>query len=245
MKEYLKTIGLSLIPAFLVYIGKTDSFFIFLQKHDLIAKVDFTEPQLYCFIIGFLWASLITPVQLASKKNKLELKTKQYDELLAFNKETYFKSIKETLKKHNKSFNTRLFVPCKGFRAWWNKQWNEKISFTLKEFKGISDPLNTKTLHFDVLPTTQGLVGKACKEKAIIVDCQVQPDKYNLTYYQVSKTHDVKFCSTAPIFNSNNDVIAVLSVDSNDDIQFDDNELKQWKNLIIYYCAFVDKHLKF
>lgn len=246
MKEYFKSIGLSLIPTFLVYIGRTDGFFKFLQEHNFLDHAkDFSTHQLYCFGVGILWAGLITPVQLARTKIKLEDKNNQFNDLLAFNKETYFKSIKETLKKHNKSFNTRLFLPKNGFFAWWNKVRNNKVEFTLKEFKGICDPLHTRSLHFEVTPTTQGLVGKACKEEAIIVDCQVNPDSYNLTHYQVSKTNDVKFCSTAPIFNKNNKVIAVLAVDSNDDIQLDDIQIKQWKDQIIYYCAFVDKHIKF
>ncbi len=243
--EYIKTIGLSLLPTFLVYIGKSESFFNFLKAHSFINQdSDISTSQLWCFTIGIIWAGLISPVQLAKTKKQLEAKNKKFNELLAFNNETYFKSVKTTLKKHNKNFNTRIFVPHKSISARWARIWNKKLVFALKEFEGFTDPLPAVSLHFEVTPTTQGLVGKACKEKAIVVDCEVNPQNYNLTHYQQSKTNDVKFCSTAPIFNSKNDVIAVLAVDSTDDIQFDDSEIEQWKNQIIYYCAFVDKHIK-
>jgi hypothetical protein len=244
MKIYLRTIGLSLIPTMLIYLGKSDTFFKLLKDHSFIdSGTDVSTPQLYCFIIGVFWAGLITPVQLSKTKTKLEEKKRQFEELLSFNKELYFTSIKENLKKHNKKFSTRLFVPCKGFNAWFQKIWNKKIIFSLIERNGITDPINTKSLYFEVSPNTQGLVGKTCKEKAIVIDCNVDPEKYNLTHYQKSKTNGVKFCTTAPIFNKNNQVIAVLAVDSNDEINFDEPEVEKWKDQIIYYCAFVDKHL--
>lgn len=246
MKEIIRKIVLSLIPTFLIYIGRSDSFFTFLKTHKFINQdSDTTESQLYCFIIGIFWAGVVTPIQLARTKNNLTEKDKQFDGLLAFNKETYFKSIKETLKKHNKNFRTRIFIPRTGLKAWWNSFRYNKMEFMLKEINGISDPLNARTLHFEVSPKQQGLVGKACREKAIIVDCNAKAETYNLTPYQISKTSDVKFCSTAPIFNNKNEVIAVLAIDSSDDIPLNDAEIQQWKDLIIYYCAFVDKHLKF
>jgi hypothetical protein len=246
MKEYFKIIGLSLIPTSLVYIGRSESFFSFLKAHNFMKQEsDISTPQITCFAIGIFWAGLITPFQLASTKRKLAKKENQYAELLAFNKETYFKSIKETLKKHNKNFRSRIFISDKGFKAWWNNTWHKKGSFKLEEIKGISDPIHTTSLHFEFKPSVQGLVGKACIEKAIIVDCNVNPDNYNLTHFQKSKTSDVRFCSTAPIFNKKNEVVAVLAIDSDDHIQLNDEEIEVWKNQIIYYCAFVDKQLNF
>lgn len=246
MKEYIRIIGLSLIPTILVFIGKSDSFFAFLKNHNFIKEnYDSTNVQLTCFISGLFWSGLITPVQLAKTKTKLAYKESQYASLLAFNKETYFDSTKKMLKKHNKNFRSRLFVPNKGFSSWWNSVWHDKEDFKLADIPGISDPINTNSLHFEYKPNIQGLVGKACIEKGIIVDCKVDPNYYNLTPFQKSKTSDVKFCTTAPIFNKNNEVIAVLGIDSSDDIELDDAEIEIWKNQIIYYCAFVDKHLNF
>ena len=245
MKEYFKTIGLSLIPAILIYIGKAEGFFTFLKEHKFLSN-DFnaSTTQFWCFLIGCLWAGLVIPVQFANTKNKLKEKEDDFNELLKFNKDIYFKSAKEKIKKQSVSFRTRVFVPEKSLVSQWKKIRHKKKEFHLKHFKSISDTIANKNLHFEVTPKIQGMVGKTFESKVILIDFDVQKTNYNLTHYQKSNTMDVKFCSTVPIFNKDNEVKAIISVDSDKEVVLKDTEIREWEKSLAYYGSIIDKHLK-
>lgn len=245
MKEYFKTIGLSLIPAILIYIGKAEGFFTFLKEHKFLSN-DFnaSTTQFWCFLIGCLWAGLVIPVQFANTKNKLKEKEDDFNELLKFNKDIYFKSAKEKIKKQSVSFRTRVFVPEKSLVSQRKKIRHKKKEFHLKHFKSISDTIANKNLHFEVTPKIQGMVGKTFESKVILIDFDVQKTDYNLTHYQKSNTMDVKFCSTVPIFNKDNEVKAIISVDSDKEVVLKDTEIKEWEKSLAYYGSIIDKHLK-
>ena len=245
MREYFKTIGLSLIPAILIYIGKAEGFFTFLKEHKFLSN-DFnaSTTQFWCFLIGCLWAGLAIPVQFANTKNKLKEKEDDFNELLKFNKDIYFKSAKEKIKKQSVSFRTRVFVPEKSLVSQWKKIRHKKKEFHLKHFKSISDTIANKNLHFEVTPKIQGMVGKTFESKVILIDFDVQKTNYNLTHYQKSNTMDVKFCSTVPIFNKDNEVKAIISVDSDKEVVLKDTEIKEWEKSLAYYGSIIDKHLK-
>jgi hypothetical protein len=241
MKEYFKTIGLSLIPTILIYVGKTDGFFNFLKEHSFLkVDADVKTPQFWCFLIGCLWAGLVVPVQFTKTKNKLKDKEDEFNELLKFNKEIYFKSAKEKIKKQNITFRTRVFIPKKSLLS----RWNKKKEFHLRHFKSISDTISNKNLHFEVTPNIQGMVGQTFESKNILIDFDVQKTDYNLTHYQKSKTMDVKFCSTVPIFNKENEVKAIISVDSEREVILKETQIKEWEKSLAYYGSIIDKHLK-
>ncbi len=246
MKEYFKTIGLSLIPTFLIYIGKAEGFFNYLKVHNFIKEeADIKNLQFWCFLIGCLWAGLVTPVQFANIKNKLKEKENDFDELLKFNKDIYFKSTKDKIKRQNINFRTRVFIPEKGFEKHWKNIIHKKKEFHLKHYKSISDALTNKELHFEVTPSIQGMIGKTYNEKKIFIDFDVQQGDYNLTHYQKSRTSDVKFCSTVPIFDKENEIKAIISVDSEKEVILEQNEIQEWQNSLTYYGSFIDKHLEF
>lgn len=245
MREYLKTVGLSLIPAILIYIGKTEGFFTFLKEHKFV--LDSYNPsttQFWCFLIGCLWAGLVVPVQFAKTKNKLKEKEEEFNELLKFNKDIYFKSAKEKIKKQSVNFRTRVFIPEKGLKSQWKKLKHKKKEFHLKHYKSISDSIANKDLHFEVTPNIQGMIGKTFDCKSILIDFDVQKSDYNLSHYQKSKTSDVKFCSTVPIFDKENEIKAIISVDSEREVILKGVEIEEWEKSLTYYGSFVDKHLK-
>lgn len=245
MREYFKTIGLSLIPTLLIYIGKADGFFTFLKDHKFLDdKTDIKNPQFWCFLAGCFWAGLVVPVQFANTKNKLKEKEDEFNELLKFNKDIYFKSAKEKIKKQSVNFRTRVFIPEKGLKSQWKKLKHKKEEFHLKHYKSISDSIANKDLHFEVTPNIQGMIGKTFDCKSILIDFDVQKSDYNLSHYQKSKTSDVKFCSTVPIFDKENEIKAIISVDSEKEVILKGAEIEEWEKSLTYYGSFVDKHLK-
>ena len=188
---------------------------------------------------------LVFPFQLTKKKIRLKEIEDEFNELLKFNKEIYFKSAKERIKKQSVNFKTRVFVPEKGLVKIWKSFRHKKQEFQLKHFNSISDSITIKNLQFEVSPNIQGMVGKTFESKKILIDFDVQRSDYNLSYYQKSKTTDVKFCSTVPIFDEKNKVKAIISVDSEKEVVLKDFELREWEKSMAYYGSMIDKHLKF
>ena len=245
MKEYIRIIGFSLLASLLIFIGKNDLILNWLVENEVLSEnLDLQKTQLVCFIIGIFWAGLWLPIQHSILKTKQKKKDQQFIELLSYNKENYFKLIKNKLKAHNVQFNTRMFRPQKGIQGWWNRNLRGKTILELISVKGISDNFHHKTLHFEINKNEkQGLVGQCYSDKKLWVDLNLAENNYALTQQHKSKIGNVEFCSAIPIFNKDQSKVnAILSVDSQEKFNFSETERKDWEEHMIYYGAFVDKH---
>lgn len=245
MKEYIKIIGFSFLASLLIFIGRNDLFLKWLVKKEVLSEnLDLEKIQLWCFIIGIFWAGLWLPIQHSILKTKQEKINQQFIELLSYNKENYFKLIKNKLKAYDVQFNTRIFKPQKGIKGWWNRNLRDKIILELITVSGISDEFHHKTLYFEInKDETQGLVGRCFSNQKLWVDLNLEKNNYELTQQHKTKIGSVEFCSAIPIFNKDQSKVnAILSVDSKEKFNFDITKSKDWEEHMIYYGAFVDKH---
>lgn len=199
--------------------------------------------QLYSFIGGILWAGIAYPYQIASLKKEQKNNSNKLNSLFKFQKELIFTAIEKDIKKYNKNFRTRIFVPENGLQGFWNRYIRKNIIFQYKNIDGVTDSIKANTLRFLVYPKIEGLVGRTYNEKSIMIDCNVNSEEYNLTPYQKSKTSDVKFCTTIPLFDTNDNIKAILAIDSNKEVTLSDKEISVLENHLIEYAAFIDKHI--
>ncbi|HEX5001772.1 MAG TPA: hypothetical protein VFW78_04695 [Bacteroidia bacterium] len=243
--KIFKAILVGFIPAFLLFLGRWDQLNEFITNHNLASLIsDVSSLQIGSFIVGLSLTSIVYPIWLIRKERQIDIQNEKLAMLFDNIKLIYFKHIKDKLKFSNAQLNVRIFIPKKGFIAFYNRFIHGKRFLQVKYIPGLTDKIDDiKKLEFEVTPQRRGLVSKTFHEKAIRVDCDVTPENYNLTDYQRNKTHDVRFCTTAPFFDTNSNVIAVLAVDSPDDIQLSESEAKIWDTAIKYYCAIVDKHV--
>jgi len=245
MKEFFRIIGFSLSASLLMYIGKNDWILNTLVERDILSpELDIEKAQLICFLIGILWAGIWLPIehyQLKSKQNKKDI---QFIELLQYNKESYFKLIKNKLGTHSVNFKTYLFRPQKGIVGFWNRIIYNKTVLKLIHVNGISDVFHHKSLRFvNSKNETQGLVGKTLKDKTLSVDLNLAENDYSLTRQHLIKLGAIEFCSAIPIYNGDETkIIAILSVDSLQKFNFSTQNSRDWEEHMIYYAAFVDKH---
>jgi len=245
-KRILIAVAFSLIPSFLLFAGKTDYVFNWCVNHAVIftnsTKVE--DYKFWSFLLGILVSGGWLPVQLAVLKSDLANTKNKFQKFVEYNKQLQIDTLCSDIKAHNHPFSTRVFIPKTDFFSVFKKKENKKYKLNLKEINGISDNHHTKVLSFKVDgKTTEGLVGKAFKERAIVIDFDVSNNNtYQLTNAQKIKVGDVNFCSAIPIFDKKENIIAVLSVDSTEMIQRDDERLRYFEKFLRYYASFIDKN---
>ena len=246
MKTILKVITINLIPSILIFIGKHDGIFLKLIKSKILeSDFDIKEAQFWSFMIGILWVGLIVPIQFELLKNKMKNQNSQFDELITYHKNSLLKLAKEEVGDRNIELNTRVFKIQGGMKGFWNRIKNKKKFLIPHQINGITDPLHTNDIKFNILDPVEGMVGKSFIDQAIIMDFDLtNQNKYYLSPQQKTQVAQTKFCTTVPIFDKNNEVSGVLSIDSDQPLNPSDDQKNRWKDNVIYYAAFVNKYTK-
>ena len=110
-KKYLIIIGFSLIPAILLFIGKNTFLFDWMLKNNILLKnqSQIAGYQFWSFVIGIFGSGLVIPSRLAYIQHKYELKTKSFIELIKYNKNNQFESLRKDIQQHNHPFNNWVF----------------------------------------------------------------------------------------------------------------------------------------
>lgn len=230
----------------MVFIGRHDGVFVkLIEKNILKPEFNISDAQFWSFAIGIIWVGLIAPLQYAFLKTKMIDQNSKFEELVKYNKNSLLKLAKEEIGNRNIQLSTRVFKIQGGIKGEWNKVWNKKKLLLPHSITGITDPLHTNDITFNVLNQVEGMVGKSFVEESIIVDYDLtNQNTYNLTAKQKTQVAQTKFCTTIPLFNKKDKVKAVLSIDSDQELNLTADKKKIWNDHIIYYAAFVNKHTK-
>jgi len=247
LKLILELFLFGFIPGFLIFIGENNSLLNWLYEHNFFSnKNEIQRYQTYSFVSGLIFSAIILPIshnKIKTKKNSLE---KKNVELLKEYKNKFIENLKTNIGQHNTIFNVRIFEPSKGIISFWNSLWYGKTCLILKKYAGITDEFPHKTLKFEISKKkTQGVVGKSFKEKAIYIDTDLSNNNYDLTEAHKLKIGEIGFCAAIPIFNNSEDkIIKVLSIDSQEVVNLDERQKRIFEKQIILLAAFVDKYLK-
>jgi len=246
MKTTIRIILINLIPSLLVFIGRHDGVFKkLIEKGILKSDFNISDAQLWSFCIGIIWVGLIAPLQYAFLKNKMKKRESNFEELITYNKNSLLKLAKEEIGNRNINLSTRIFKLQGGIKGTWNSLWHKRKLLVPIEAIGITDALHTNDIGFNIKNTVEGMVGKSYVDKVVIVDYDLtNQNTYNLTPKQKTQVTQTKFCTTIPLFNSKDKVKAVLSIDSDSPLNITPDKKGLWKDHIIYYAAFVNKHIK-
>lgn len=250
MKTFYFIIRLAIffmLPTFLIYIGKDDTFINFLNtefRKEVIPDVN--KFQFYTFFIGTFWAGIFNPAYFEYARRQFNKKTTKFVELLSNNKESYLKLMKKEVGINNKKIEVRLFYPKRDLIGLLKKWFYSEQELIMKHKEGITDVYSSNDLSFIAKKDIQeGMVGKTFSSKDIMLDFDLDTQTtYFLTEKQKILVGNTKFCGTIPIFGKNkNEVKCVLSIDCDEKITINSTE----KGILIYhlryFAAFVDKHL--
>ncbi len=245
MLAFIRIIGFSLVSSFLIFMGKNDMIIAALIKNDVLSeKINIQNIQFWLFLTGIMWSGFWLPIETIMIKKRYRKKSALFYDLLEYDKQNHFQLIKEKIKEFNTPFNTRIFKPINGLIGLWNKYVLNRTILCLTTVKGISDSYHHNSLQFTVsAKTVEGMVGKSYHEKALCVDLDLTDNNYFLSEAQISKIGNIQFCSTIPIFNKNqNKIQAIVAVDSTTKLDFNEEEKVHWRDHMVYYAAFIDKH---
>ncbi len=244
MKFFWTAVLKTTIPTALIYIGRSEEFFVYLKNHNVLFSTDSNTDniKLTCFLIGLLWAGLVIPIQYERLKAKYDNQNNQFIKLLGKVKDVHIEAICKHLGVNTK-LKTRVFVKKRNYHNLLKKKKNREVFFGLKHVDGISDEINSDKLKFRVAPNPQGIIGLSYRDRKRIIDSNVRPDNYNLSHFQKSQTEDVKFCCVAPVYDEESNIVAFVSLDSNERIEASNDDAASWNKLINEYCYTLDKHI--
>ena len=120
----------------------------------------------------------------------------------------------------NISFDLRIFVPKRRVFHWIKRIFckNDEKWFYIRNIEPFASRDTTEHLRFRVEPNPQGLVGQAYATKAIVYDDnlpETNNSAYSLDQAQVNRTSNLLWSICVPVLDENNNVIAVMALDSN------------------------------
>lgn len=124
---------------------------------------------------------------------------------------------------------------------------NGKTIYKIVDIKHLHNDKMREDLVFELSPTPQGIVGKAYNEKTIVLNFNMQDPSvksvYNLNDFQYSETSDLRFCGALPILNNRNEIIAIVSFDSKNEITLNPKFRGDLEETVRNYAKFL--HFQF
>ena len=205
------------------------------------AKVDISLVKDISAIMGVLLTFILLTVPYIRVKADEQRYHQQRDQLIKNNKSTFLSVMSNILGRERCEMDIRIFVPEKTFLEKMNlivRKEGESLRYVIKNVEGLAEKGITDKLGFEVSPNPEGLVGQSYKKRSIIFDDDLENSNstvYNLNDYQIGKTNDLKFCLTVPIMNPNNEIEAIVSIDSKTKIKVSKDNEKVLSNVVLNY----------
>lgn len=213
----------SAIPAVLTYLGTDNNIIDILYKGNYIGSaVDINKTKNTFRIIGGILSFLLITYQMAEKSIKVDSMNAQINGLLYQNKCVFEKAFEEIVGKHV-GLDIRIFVPISPIISNPRKK---QLYFAIKNYEGLCNAGTTNHLKFKVKPESEkeGLVGLCYNNKAMLYDDDLKKNnsvRYGLSPFQISKTRELEFSITCPLYDNNNSVVAIIAIDGREKITID------------------------
>lgn len=220
----VKNLIFSFIPAILTYLSKSDNILDSMQIKGYIGKnvniINVKDNLLILSIVLTFFLLTYNIIRIEFDKNYY---LEQRNNMLGFNKSIFISALEKSVGIKSMDLDIRIFVPkktlCNRIVSVFNK--GRRLDYYIRNIDILAKPGITNNLKFEVFPIPQGIVGEAYTSKSMIYDPDLKNTNctsYNLNQYQINKTNDLRFCLCCPIFNSNGDIISVMSFDSKREI---------------------------
>lgn len=209
------------IPAVTAYLASSDSLLQFLIKHNVLASsINISLFQDICLFINIVFTTFILCFRLIKYEFRQKSSNKKISGLYNMVKKIIQSNLCQISGDSNISFDLRIFVPKKSFRRWIKSLFSKNAEkwFIIRNVEPFASRDVTEHLEFRVEPNPQGLVGSAYTKKSIVYDdnlSETNSTAYSLDQTQVSRTSSLLWSICIPILNENNDVIAIMALDSN------------------------------
>lgn len=211
--ELLKAIGVSLIPAALLYLGQYDNFWeiarIWLKRPDW----EFGKWQMLCFWLGTIWAVSITPIQLAYAKSRLAKPSQSKADTMGDLLRGHLRLLENRLQQPSLDLKVRYFEykPCR--RNVLRSERKKKASLRMKHMPGLTDRFRYD-LKLEAKPLAEGVVGLVFGSGREQVCCNPgMLSRLPLRGRNASLVREVRFVAAAPVRDVSGRIVAVVSID--------------------------------
>lgn len=211
------------IPTFLAYVASSDYFLSTLeQKGWLGQNANIQLIKDVCLWISIILSAWLLSFNSAKAQINHEKSLEQRNLLLKMSKEILNEGLSK-IQLGFSDFNIRIFIPkhpvlLKIAHVLHIK--NKQITYVIKNIPQIADQGTTNNLEFKVFPEPQGLVGECYNRKSVLCDDNLENTNptYKLNKHQLTRIANLKWSICCPIFDSSDDVIAILALDGKNKI---------------------------
>jgi hypothetical protein len=243
-KQILPTILRALIPASLIYVGRDDSFWVIFPA---LSHEHVPAWKLGAFVIGTLWAALITPLQLAAAKVNLSKLQKQGVGFKADKVQAHITTVLRRVGCRNHKLHVRCFKYQPAFRNYLGIPKFRKGYLKPMNIEGITTPLKYVD-SFEAHPRPEGVVGEVFRTgKRLTIWNTEDGDLFPLHEQNRNLVDNVKFISAFPLRSrkpqDRGKIIAVLSVDCEKPLVLNDNKKLQVNTFVDTIGDFVENQL--
>ncbi|MNC29318.1 hypothetical protein D3C75_775620 [compost metagenome] len=218
----LRVLFFVFVPAFLAYLASDKSIIDNLTQAKVLGeKFNVSLAKQIFLIVGILIGNLLLVVLYELKNNKSNALYSRNIVLINQVKTTFLYGLGSLIGDNAKSIKLRVFREEKNlstliklFKCWIKGEQFPRV-FRIVHVDGLSDNDVSHSLAFEVYPQLQGLVSECYNSKEIKYeeDISTLDIQYNLTPFQVSKTRNTKFCLAIPIFNTDNNIVTIITLD--------------------------------
>ncbi len=240
MKKRGKIITIALvtsaIPAIVTYLGASNNILDYLYKKNYIGTAfDMDFFKSICQVSSIILSFFIILFQQLSTNIRLDNSSKKINGLLYQTKMIFQEAFSSTIGS-KVNFDIRIFVPI---RKIFNLEKGKPLYFEIVNYDGLGTAGTTSGLKFKVLPENekQGLVGNCYNMRSMIYDdclAQNNSSSYHLDNYQIGKTRDLEFSIVCPLYNSSNDVIAIIAIDGKQKIDISSHKSEITNNVLTF-----------
>lgn len=226
----------SAMPAIVAYLGSSNNIIDNLYNANYIGSAfDIELFKSVCQIISIFLSFFIILGQQLTTSVKHNNQSQKINGLLAQTKMIFQQALSSTIG-HKVNFDIRIFVPV---RKLINFRKNDSLYFQIVNYDGLCTAGTTNGLKFKVLPPEekQGLVGECYNTRSMLYDdclAQNNSSSYNLDNYQQSKTRDLEFSIVCPLYNSNDEIIAIVAVDGKQKIDISAHKSEVTNNILTF-----------
>jgi hypothetical protein len=226
----------SAVPALVTYLGKSDNIIDYLYNKNYIGVAfDINLFKSICQLISIILSFSIILYQQLATNIKLDNASRKINGLLYQAKIIFQEALSSTLG-HKINFDVRIFVPIKKII---NLEKGKPLYFQIVNYDGLCTAGTTNNLKFKVLPENekQGLVGNCYNMRSMLYDdCLFQNNStsYHLDNYQIGKTRDLEFSIVCPLYNSSDDIVAIIAIDGKQKIDITAHKSEITNNVLTF-----------
>lgn len=221
-----------------------------LQKNGIIGpQVDLEILKTALLAIGLILSLVFLSVRTINLEFENKKIVRQRGSLIKYSKKVFLNAMVECLKLHDKNIdmNIRIYMPEKGLGTRLKNKLVGIISgkyavtevFKAKNIEGLADNGLAEPLKFRVKPEPQWLVGECHANKELVYDSNMKKNvrsNHVLSKYIKTRISKLQFCLCIPVLDENDEVIAIISFESEQKPDIGEHNRSEWEDMFKYYC---------